>query len=249
MNLTTLNSAQPLTMSSREIADLCDKRHDHVMRDIRNMLSDLKITDPKFGGSYQDSTGRALPCFNLDKELSMTLVAGYNVVLRNRIIKRWMELEERAASPALPDFSNPAAAARAWAEQFEQRQLVEEQKVLLEHKVAEQAPKVQFHDDVAAAINCQTVGEVAKELGTGQNRLFRWLRDRGFLMANNEPYQRYVDQGYFKVVPRSWKDRHGELHTDKKTLITGKGLTYFHKLINNLSVDLPANDNDAKITA
>lgn len=86
-------------MSSREIADLCDKRHDHVMRDIRNMLSDLKITDPKFGGSYQDSTGRALPCFNLDKELSMTLVAGYNVVLRNRIIKRWMELEEIASKP------------------------------------------------------------------------------------------------------------------------------------------------------
>lgn len=87
------------TMSSREIADLTSKRHDHVMRDIRNMLSELKITDPSFGGSYLDASGRSLPCFNLDRELTETLVTGYSIPLRHKVIQRLRELEEQAAKP------------------------------------------------------------------------------------------------------------------------------------------------------
>lgn len=110
MNLSLIpsNDNQLLTMSSREIAELTGKRHDHVMRDIRNMLEELGITGPSFGGSYQDSTGRTLPCFNLPKDLTITLVSGYSVQMRHRIVTRWMELEaqQQAAVPALPYASN-----------------------------------------------------------------------------------------------------------------------------------------------
>lgn len=85
-----------LSMSSREIAELCEKRHDHVMRDIKKMLGGLGEAAPKFGGSYLGSDGTQRPCFNLPKDLTLTLVAGYNVVLRKRIIDRWLELEQRA---------------------------------------------------------------------------------------------------------------------------------------------------------
>jgi hypothetical protein len=87
------------TMSSREIANLTGKRHDHVMRDIRNMLTELKITDPSFGGSYLDGSGRLLPCFNLDRELTETLVTGYSIPLRHKVIRRLRELEEQAVTP------------------------------------------------------------------------------------------------------------------------------------------------------
>jgi hypothetical protein len=87
------------TMSSREIAKLTGKRHDHVMRDIRNMLTELKITDPSFGGSYLDGSGRLLPCFNLDRELTETLVTGYSIPLRHKVIRRLRELEEQAVTP------------------------------------------------------------------------------------------------------------------------------------------------------
>lgn len=114
-----------LTMSSLEIAELTGKRHDHVMRDIRNMLEELEINAPKFGGVYTDSKGEKRPCFHLPKNLTITLVSGYSVVLRSRIVDRWMELEEEAATGparapavALPNFSNPAEAARAWALQW-----------------------------------------------------------------------------------------------------------------------------------
>ena len=107
------------TMSSREIADLTGKRHDHVMRDIRNMLSELKITDPKFGGTYMDGSGRSMPCFHLDRELTETLVTGYSIPLRHKVIRRLHELEDaRAAKPvAMPSY---AEALRLYADQIEQ---------------------------------------------------------------------------------------------------------------------------------
>lgn len=91
-----------ITMSSREIADLCDKQHAHVMRDIRTMLDGLEIGQSKFGSTYADAQGKVRDCFELPKDLTLTLVAGYNVKLRKRIIDRWMELEDgrRALTPA-----------------------------------------------------------------------------------------------------------------------------------------------------
>lgn len=64
------------TMSSREIAELTGKRHDHVIRDIRKMLSDLELDAPKFGAVEKDAKGEERPVFNLNKELTLTLVSG-----------------------------------------------------------------------------------------------------------------------------------------------------------------------------
>ena len=75
-------------MSSKEIAELTGKRHDHVMRDIRAMLEQLGKDVPSFGGISQDAYRRPLPVFNLPKDLTLTLVAGYNVTLRHRIVTR-----------------------------------------------------------------------------------------------------------------------------------------------------------------
>jgi len=105
-----------------------------------------------------------------------------------------------------------------------------EQKAVLEEQVQADVPKVQFHDQVTDATNCQTIEEVAKVLGTGRNRFFAWLRKQKILMKDNQPYQPYLDRGYFKVIEGQYKDKkHGDSHTYTKTLITGKGLTFFQK--------------------
>ncbi|SSZ40204.1 Uncharacterized phage-encoded protein [Bartonella grahamii] len=97
------------TMSSREIAELCSKRHDHVMRDIKKMLEELNA--PKFGvvdfsGYYLDSKGESRPCYNLPKRECLILVSGYSTALRAKIIDRWQELEKQAAIPQI-DYSSP----------------------------------------------------------------------------------------------------------------------------------------------
>ena len=91
MNLMQIND---LTMSSREIAELTGKRHDHVLRDIRAMLDELDIHSTQIWGQYKDPTGRMLPEYHLDQELTLTLVSGYSTKLRHAIVKRWKQLEQ-----------------------------------------------------------------------------------------------------------------------------------------------------------
>lgn len=111
--IVSLNTNATLTMSSREIAELTGKRHDHVMRDIKVMLEDLGEAVPKFGGCYVGADRTTRPCFHLPKRETMILVSGYSVTLRARIIDRWMELEAAAAQPqpaepAIPALSIPS---------------------------------------------------------------------------------------------------------------------------------------------
>lgn len=131
MNINTLNNA--LTMSSREIAELTGKRHDHVMEDIRKLeLFYVETYSPEKSGEYispafyKDVTGRTLTCFTLNKDAALDLVTGYSLPHRHAVNKRWQELESKQATPSnqvqLPNFSNPAEAARAWAAEYEAKQ-------------------------------------------------------------------------------------------------------------------------------
>ena len=94
------------TMSSREIAELTGKRHDHVCRDVVNMLTELNEDVPSFGAIYRDSMNREQTEYRLDKELTQTLLTGYSAALRRKVIARWNELE---ASP--PRVQNPSTQA------------------------------------------------------------------------------------------------------------------------------------------
>lgn len=100
------------TMSSREIAELTGKRHDHVVRDIEKMLNDIGEGLPKFGGTYiNEQNGQKYRCYNLPKNLTLNLVTGYRTDMRLKIIDRWLELEgdpENHATPKLKRIRKPA---------------------------------------------------------------------------------------------------------------------------------------------
>lgn len=86
-----------LTMSSREIAELTGKQHKDVLRDVRVTLSQLGKDAAQFCASslVPGPYGRQVevPVFTLPKDLTITLVSGYSVPMRHRIVTRWMELE------------------------------------------------------------------------------------------------------------------------------------------------------------
>lgn len=90
-------SAVSSIMTSREISELTGKRHADVMRDIRVMIGQLS-TDADLSwycetATYVDAKGESRDMYRMDKDTTLTLVSGYNAVLRFRIIKRWQELE------------------------------------------------------------------------------------------------------------------------------------------------------------
>jgi phage regulator Rha-like protein len=103
--------ALPVTMTSREIAELTSKRHDHVLRDIRNMIAELeaaKLATPELGWhceseTYIDAQGKPRDQYRLDFNTTMTLLTGYRADLRMKVIVRWQELEAAAASTPRPN--------------------------------------------------------------------------------------------------------------------------------------------------
>lgn len=115
------------------------------------------------------------------------------------------------------------------------QRLVEEHRARLaaEAKVAELTPKAEFHDRVASSEDGLSIADVAKTLGTGEIRLFRWLRENGILLSTrhewNLPRQEYLDRGYFKLQKQTWTDKAGQEHISTKTLVTGKGLIWLQQ--------------------
>jgi anti-repressor protein len=102
-----------------------------------------------------------------------------------------------------------------------------------QEKIEQDKPKVEFADSVSNSKDCKTIGDFAKILcdegiDIGRNRLFRWLRARGYLMDNNIPYQQFMK--YFNVVEKSYVVN-GEDRLSSTTLINGKGQIYFHKKV------------------
>ena len=97
------------TMTSREIAEITGKRHDHVMTDIRKMLSELGISSPDFSGEYKDSTGRTLPCFNLPLSVALTYLARVSKELGVKIMGEALKSSSVATEvlKALQDFEVP----------------------------------------------------------------------------------------------------------------------------------------------
>lgn len=87
-----------LKMTSREIADVTGKRLYHVNRDILTMLNELDLDKSQFGSIYFDNKNRQQIEYVLDEELTLTLVTGYSIKLRNAVIKRWKQLESHNVS-------------------------------------------------------------------------------------------------------------------------------------------------------
>lgn len=221
------STATPVTMSSKEIAELTGKEHYNVIRDIRKMLGDLgEPTALSFEGSYTDSTGRGLTCFNLPRREVDILLTGYSAPLRAKVIDRWHELEAAVVKQQFVVPTTFHGALRLAAELEEQRAVLTHQVSMLEHRIEEDAPTAEFYGNLSEATGVLSVNAVAKILGTGQNRLFRYMRNHKILMSEvdlkNLPNQEYQNAGLFKVKWNKLKPR---------PMFTGKGIIWMREFI------------------
>lgn len=168
----------------------------------------------------------------------------YSLVLSSKLptakkFKRWVTSEilpsirkTGSYNMALPNFDDPVAAARAWADEVEARRQAQKQ-------IEADRPKVLFADAVATAKTSILIGELAKLIkqngyDIGQKRLFNFLREKGYLIKRkgidyNMPTQKSMNLGLFEIKERTIN------HTDhveivKTTKVTGKGQIYFINL-------------------
>ena len=104
----------------------------------------------------------------------------------------------------------------------------------LQKQLADAQPKIAFHDAVTGSKDTIDIGEAAKVLavkGLGRNNLFERLRNEGILMHNNQPYQKYIDAGYFRTIESSFTSPDGTTHINIKTVVYQKGLDFIRKVI------------------
>ena len=183
MNIMTQFNHNQKNMSSREIAELTEKRHSDVKRDCEVMFQGLGIDVRKFAHIYLDTMNRQQTEYLLDEELTMTLVTGYSIVLRNRVIKRWHELENQNAVQLPQTFA-------------EALQLAADQA----RKIEIDKPKVEYYEKIVVRDTLLNATQVAQKLrmsamamnkyldqfdvysrGVKRARVFQqWFIDKGF---------------------------------------------------------------------
>ncbi len=196
-----LITTNQLTMSSVDIANLCDKEHKHVIRDIKIMLEQLVIDESKFGSTYLDSQNREQPCFNLDKDTTLCLVSGYSAILRMKIIKRWQELE-RGRTP---------------------QTYLEALKELV--AVTEEKERIQSLNNALMHVSkSYTTSEIAKECGLKSAKLLNAvLCNKGIQYKQNGTwllYAKYAEMGLVEV--KQGTTEHGHIYYNSQWTQKGR---------------------------
>jgi phage antirepressor YoqD-like protein/phage anti-repressor protein len=199
--------------------------NEHIAKfDFRLGFDYIKFGSPKMANQ---TSGRGGDRRRIDYFLTLDMAKELSMVQRNQKGKDarayFIAMEKRARAMVSPGqhFALPQTLAEALALAAD----IERQREQLAEENAVLAPKAQFFDRVCNADDAYTVNEFAKIIGTGQNRLFNWLRDRGWIYKNgryNVPYQDKIDAGVLKLVMKEVNIR-GILERYPQIFITGKG--------------------------
>jgi len=213
------------TMSSREIAELTGSQHANIKISAERLAAKGAIGTL----ALQEFThnGNTYIEYLFFKRDSIVLVAQNCPRFLAAVVDRWQDLERQAqvGGLALPDFTTPAIAARAWADQYEARQRAESQVAGLAAENTKLLPKAAVAEKIASANGAHDFQSAAKILGLGRTRLFELLREKQILTPTNIPYQSFIERGYFLVRESVWSDGVDD-HLYAKPLVTGKGLTW-----------------------
>ncbi|TEA80278.1 phage regulatory protein/antirepressor Ant [Allopusillimonas ginsengisoli] len=178
-------------MSSREIADLAEARHNDVVSTIERLFNKGLLRSSR-KSRIEATGGRPVEVYDLIERDVYIVIAGYSDEVRARIIDRWQQLE-RGALPAVPQ--SFADALRLAAEQADQ---IERQQQALQAA----APKVEFVDRYASANGSQGFRQVCKLLKANEARFRLFLLDQRIayrLDGTLTPFQQHIDAGRFEV--------------------------------------------------
>lgn len=195
-------------MTSIEIAELVGSRHDNVKRAIerlaeRGLIQLPPMEDCERINSLGLKQGVSAYVFKGEqgKRDSIIVAAQLCPEVTARLVDRWQELEKQVRKPALPDFTDPVAAARAWADEVEQKLLAQKEvdRLALENK--ELAPKAAVCDAIVRNEQHRNATQVAKPLGMTATQLNKKLEqvdvyDTRIKRGGRMFKQWFVDKGY-----------------------------------------------------
>ncbi|MFM0010981.1 phage antirepressor KilAC domain-containing protein [Paraburkholderia sediminicola] len=215
------------TMSSHQMAELTQTRHDSVKRTLETLVERGTIAQPQFVDVPEPgSNGRiyTTKVYHLNERDSYVVVARLSPEFTAALVDYW-QATKKPAAVQLPDFSNPAIAARAWAEQYELAAARQAQ-------IEQQKPAVEYAEALRGTDEWIPMSVMAKKLKqagyeTGLKRLFDTLKADHILISSSEPYQRYADLFYIDTFTR--EDSNGRKVATETLRVTQKGEEFLLK--------------------
>ena len=226
-----------LTLDSREVAEMVEKNHSHLLRDIetyRNYLgeSNIGFTDFFIPSEYISSQNKKLTKYDITKKgcefIAHKLTGQKGTLFTATYINKFHEMESQLLQPKDSYMiEDPIARAKAWIKEEAKRKALEEE-------VVENRPRVLFAAAVEDSEDVILVKEMALILtqngfSIGQNQLFEYLRENEFLCKKpgdmyHLPTRKY--EHYFKVIKRNIQSSKG-IEVKNTPKINGKGQMYF----------------------
>lgn len=223
-------------VSSRQIAESFGKEHKHVLDAVKNLVAANSAAKSMFHPATFENRGKQYPMYLMNRDGFSLLAMGFTgkaaFEWKLKYIQAFNAMEKQLAQR--PQLSRSELMAQALIAAHDE----------LEHKdaqIAELTPKGIFADAVSASKKSILVGELAKLLcqngvNIGQNRLFSWMRERGYLIRDpkrsdyNMPTQRSMEMGLFDIKETVVSHSDGHTTINKTPKVTGKGQVYFVNL-------------------
>lgn len=223
------------SMTSSEISELVEKRHDNVKRTIETLVKQGVITSPQI--EEKPTAGRPSTFFvftgEQGKRDSIIVVAQLCPEFTARLVDRWQELEAQVAKPIDPMklLADPHALRNAL--------LTYSEKVIeLEQQVEVMQPTVEAFDRIAKADGSFCLRDTANNLQMRQSDLIKWLQLNGWIYKRpgNAAWHGYSDKlqaGYLEHKTEVINRPDGSEKITEQVRVTPKGLTKLSKLLGN----------------
>lgn len=226
-------------VDSRQVAEMTGVRHADLLEKIDGYTKHLangnfRSLDFFIPSTYKDAQDKPRPCYLLTKKgcdmVANKMTGEKGVLFTAAYVTAFEAMRQHLDKGMVALPKDYPSALRALADAEEQRQ------ALLTENTANK-PKVIFADAVSASERSILVGELAKLLRQngveiGQNRLFDWMRQNGFLIRRqgtdyNMPTQKAMEMGLFEIKETSVVHSAGNVTINKTPKVTGKGQVYF----------------------
>lgn len=209
-------------MSSREIAELLESRHDNVKRTIEKLAHQGVIQLPQ-AEEVKNHLGQRVVEYRVGKRDSYVIVAQLSPQFTARLVDRWQQLEQQAAASAFAIPQTMSEALRLAADLAEDRDR-------LQKEVAAAAPKVEALNRLTLAQGAMCITDAAKNLQEQPKRVFEWMQSNGWIYrrpggATWTAYQDKLQRGVLEHKITTVHRNDGSEKVTTQVLVTAKGLT------------------------
>lgn len=241
--LQIINQNGQLLADSREVAEMTDKNHADLLRDIRRYMetlgkSNFALADFFIESYYNDSQGKPRLHYHLTKKgcdmVANKMTGEKGILFTATYVTKFEEMQQQLNQLTAPSYAieDPIKRAKKWIE--------EQQKVqMLEQRVNEYEPKITYLDQILKSKNTVTITQIAKDYGLSGQELNKILNEEKVQYKLNSQwllYRKYQDKGYTKSQTIDVVHSDGTQTVKMNTRWTQKGRLFIHEILNQRNI-------------